>query len=208
MTRRRLSPAYHIERSIATQLGLAEYPCACQRCMGGRLRLIATIARHHKAYGRDPLLPHPVLTVNGRSLRGPARNPDLPSDTVDSDNGRRRRRRGLGAIEVRDMLYGAYGMAGRLHRESTQEVQKPELEDPLHGPEEGGDAVRGRGDGTTAVVFGLWSSPLHPRIQQHSLRGHKVLPLIPKLQRLYKCPRIATLLGHHGDTEFDGVHMT
>lgn len=59
--RRRLSAAYHIERSLAARLGLPEYPCACDRCRGARIKKVHTVAKHHIAYGRDPYLIYPVM---------------------------------------------------------------------------------------------------------------------------------------------------
>lgn len=59
--RRRLCTAYHMERSIAQRLGLPEYPCACNRCRGARIKKVETVARHHSAYGRDPYLIYPVM---------------------------------------------------------------------------------------------------------------------------------------------------
>ena len=46
--RRRLCAAYHIKRSLATRLGLPEYPCACTRCRGARIKKVHTVARHGK----------------------------------------------------------------------------------------------------------------------------------------------------------------
>ena len=54
--RPRLGSAYHLERSTASRLGLSEYPCACNRCRGGRHRKVEIVARHHRIYGRDPYL--------------------------------------------------------------------------------------------------------------------------------------------------------
>lgn len=62
--RRRLSAAYHIERSIAHRMGLPEYPCACNRCRGAIIKKVETVARHHSAYGRDPYLVYPVMVGN------------------------------------------------------------------------------------------------------------------------------------------------
>lgn len=59
--RRRLSAAYHIERSIAHRLGLPEYPCACNRCRGAVIKKVETVARHHSIHGRDPYLVYPVM---------------------------------------------------------------------------------------------------------------------------------------------------
>lgn len=59
--RRRLSAAYHIERSIAHRLGLPEYPCACNRCRGAIIKKVETVARHHSIHGRDPYLVYPVM---------------------------------------------------------------------------------------------------------------------------------------------------
>jgi hypothetical protein len=59
--RQRLCAAYHIERSIAQRLGLPEYPCACNRCRGARIKKCDTVARHHTTYGRDPYLLYPVM---------------------------------------------------------------------------------------------------------------------------------------------------
>lgn len=59
--RRRLSAAYHIERSVANRLGLPGYPCACNRCRGAIIRNVETVGRHHIAHGRDPYLLYPVI---------------------------------------------------------------------------------------------------------------------------------------------------
>lgn len=59
--RQRLCAAYHIERSIANRLGLAEYPCACNRCRGACTKKVHIVARHHIAHGRDPYLVYPVM---------------------------------------------------------------------------------------------------------------------------------------------------
>ena len=59
--RPRSCAAYHIERSIATRLGLLEYPCACTRCRGARIKKIEMVARHHRLHGRDRYLLYPVL---------------------------------------------------------------------------------------------------------------------------------------------------
>lgn len=53
--------AYHIERSIANRLGLVQYPCACTRCRGGRVKKVEVIARHHNRHGRDPYLIYPTM---------------------------------------------------------------------------------------------------------------------------------------------------
>ena len=63
--RRRLCAAYHIERSLAQRLGLPEYPCACNRCRGARIKKVYTVARHHISYGRDPYLVYPVMVSLG-----------------------------------------------------------------------------------------------------------------------------------------------
>lgn len=59
--RRRITAAYHIERSIANRLGLAEYPCACRRCGGGLVKKVHVVERHHRLYGRDPYLTYLVM---------------------------------------------------------------------------------------------------------------------------------------------------
>ena len=59
--RPRASAAYHIERSIATRLKLTEYPCACTRCRGARVKKIEIVARHHRLHGRDRYLIYPVM---------------------------------------------------------------------------------------------------------------------------------------------------
>ena len=64
--RRRLSAAYHIERSIAHRMGLPEYPCACNRCRGAIIKKVETVARHHSIHGRDPYLVYPVMV--GKTL--------------------------------------------------------------------------------------------------------------------------------------------
>lgn len=56
-----LGAAYYIERAIALREGLLEYPCACTRCRGARIWKVQTMARHHKAVGRNPFLSYPVL---------------------------------------------------------------------------------------------------------------------------------------------------
>ena len=65
--RRRESAAYHIERSIATRLGLAEYPCACNRCRGSTIKKAEIVARHHMMNGRDPYLRYPVMVSTNRT---------------------------------------------------------------------------------------------------------------------------------------------
>lgn len=63
--RRRLCAAYHIERSLAQRLALPEYPCACNRCRGARIKKVNIVARHHISYGRDPYLVYPVMVSVG-----------------------------------------------------------------------------------------------------------------------------------------------
>ena len=63
------------------------------------------------------------------------------------------------------------------------------------------------------VNGGLEQCPVcnHPRYipcsNQVPYSMTRYFPLIPKLQRLYKCPRLADLLQHHGDSMFDGESM-
>ena len=59
--RPRVCAAYHIERSIATRLGLSHYPCACTRCRGACMKKMEVVARHHLRHGRDPYLKYPIM---------------------------------------------------------------------------------------------------------------------------------------------------
>ena len=61
MRQQRMAAAFHLERSTATRMGVTEYPCACPRCRGAGMQSTKTISRHHRRFGRDPYLPHPVL---------------------------------------------------------------------------------------------------------------------------------------------------
>lgn len=61
MRRPRLGASFHIERGVARRMQVTEYPCACRRCHGARIMGGYMITRHHRRYGRDPFLPHPVL---------------------------------------------------------------------------------------------------------------------------------------------------
>lgn len=56
-----LGAAYHSERAIAQRLGLVRYPCGCIRCHGGIHQRTETVAKHHRKYGRDPHMRHPLL---------------------------------------------------------------------------------------------------------------------------------------------------
>ena len=58
---RRIDAVFHIKVSISRRMGIPEYPCACSRCKGGRIRKPETIKKHHRRYGRDIFLPHPVI---------------------------------------------------------------------------------------------------------------------------------------------------
>lgn len=62
--RRRLYAPYHIERSLAHRLGLPEYPCACNRWSGARIKRMEIVGRHHSVYGRDPFLIYPVMVCH------------------------------------------------------------------------------------------------------------------------------------------------
>ena len=64
LRKRRLSVAFHIERSIANRLGLSEYPCACRRYRGARVLKVDSVTRHHRIYCRDNFLPHPILVCS------------------------------------------------------------------------------------------------------------------------------------------------
>ena len=61
-----LSATYHIERSIASRQGLAEYLCACKDCRGSRVLKVDTVARHHRIRGRDPYLKYLILVSSIR----------------------------------------------------------------------------------------------------------------------------------------------
>ena len=61
--------AFSMERRIAGRLGLSSYPCACQRCRGGRRNSVSVVAMHHRRYDREPYLRYPVL-VNMNLFHG------------------------------------------------------------------------------------------------------------------------------------------
>ena len=60
--------AYHIKRSIANELNLHEYPCACNRCRGVVVRKVSTVAKHHIRNGQDPYLKYPILVSSFESI--------------------------------------------------------------------------------------------------------------------------------------------
>ncbi|KAG0504704.1 hypothetical protein M758_N024800 [Ceratodon purpureus] len=131
MRHRRLCAAFHIERSIANRLGLPEYPCACARCRGGRVRMSQTVVRHHRLFGRDDHLPHPVLTVHGLPLRGPtftrergggnkgaleeSEDEVITDETEDEE------------VRARNLAYDAFGRADSLEREAYAEEGVPHM---------------------------------------------------------------------------------
>lgn len=57
----RLGEAYHIERAVAAQQGIARYPCGCQKCHGFKTQTIQVVQSHHRKYGRDRKLQEPLL---------------------------------------------------------------------------------------------------------------------------------------------------
>ncbi|KAG0595808.1 hypothetical protein M758_UG199500 [Ceratodon purpureus] len=137
MARSRMLPAYHIERGIAAQSGLPEYPCACTRCKGGQIRKVETVATHHRRYGQDPSLPHPILTMDGRNLRGPVRRTDVGEEFY-----HRQQENGgssdsvwpnLKGVDYQRMMYTAFGYADTLHAEAVGDGQnfepEPEIEE-------------------------------------------------------------------------------
>ncbi|KAG0594356.1 hypothetical protein M758_UG070100 [Ceratodon purpureus] len=70
-------PSYRVSNINSvnqSRLGLSQYPCGCRRCRGARVRKVETVGRHHRRYGRDFYLPHPVLIVDGVPLEGPVQN--------------------------------------------------------------------------------------------------------------------------------------
>ncbi|KAG0592135.1 hypothetical protein KC19_1G228000, partial [Ceratodon purpureus] len=125
MRQRRLAPAYHIERSICLRLGLIEYPCACQKCRGGRIRRVLTVAKHHRKYGRDPFLSYPVLTVDGQNLRGPVREADEGEEFYRRESPREDSADFVWPnqeeFDYQGMMSDAYGRADQLHRAATEE---------------------------------------------------------------------------------------
>lgn len=57
----RICAAYHIEHTIATRLGLPQYPCIYTWCKGACIKKVEVVARHHLKYGRNRYLMYPVI---------------------------------------------------------------------------------------------------------------------------------------------------
>ncbi|KAG0575331.1 hypothetical protein KC19_VG337500 [Ceratodon purpureus] len=139
MRRPRLVPAFHIERSIANRSRLPEYLCACSTCKGGRIRKVETIAKHHRLYGRDRSLPHPILTVDGRNLRGPVQQTDRGEEFY-----HRERRNGgspdfawpnMEGVDYQGMMYTAFEYADTLHADAAVDGRNFEPEPDLEEAE-------------------------------------------------------------------------
>lgn len=58
--------------------------------------------------------------VDGRNLRGHVRHAEYSTDSKLDEGGHSPNRQGLGGVDVRPMLYEAYGRADHLHRESME----------------------------------------------------------------------------------------
>ncbi|KAG0595486.1 hypothetical protein M758_UG170200 [Ceratodon purpureus] len=110
-------------------MGVTEYPCACRRCRGARIRSAVTVTRHHKPYGKDHYLPHPILSVDGRRLRGPGRETDDDDDSETdstSDHSGDSEEPKPSPVRVRRMAFDAYARADDLYRSAVEGLNEGE----------------------------------------------------------------------------------
>lgn len=239
---------------------------------------------------------HMMQSVDGRNLRDLVRHAEYSIDSKMGEGGRSPDRQGLGGVDVRPMVYDAYGRADHLHRESMEVQDFPEMtEGDMQSPEDDTDfdnllrncvepvyqgctenrlqcgivlmtlaSVYGVSDNFVTALLGYLAGTLLPRFNSlprtaYELKtmirklglehqridtcpdGHilfdgevdgalqhcpvcnrrryipgsntvpcavtRYFPIIPKMKRLYKCPRIAELLEHYAKSEFDGQIM-
>lgn len=59
-----LEYAYHIEREVAVETSIYEYPCDCIECHGLLPQMIDLVEPHHKKWGRYQHFTEPLLILN------------------------------------------------------------------------------------------------------------------------------------------------